>query len=116
MATTATYGQGIQGGQFRSSIVLNQFLLLEDSLTQCEVENDDLTAPPVVTDADNGKVWILSGTGTGAWAGGVADDLAVYLYGGWTILTPQAGFTARLLEIGGSWRKYDGTSWTTAAI
>ena len=118
MATTVHYAAPlVQKGAFRSSVAINESQLIWDSINCCEVVDDNLTTPPGgLTGSDQGKVWILAGAGTGAWAGFAADSFAIYLYGGWLNKTPSKGQLVRNNEGAGSWLKWNGTSWTTAAI
>lgn len=117
MADTAQYTLPIvRPGQYRSSIGWNEWLLWLDWLMNAQVVNDNLTTPPAVTSADWGKAWILSGTGTGDWSAGSADDVALLVYGAWYIKTPKKGLLVRDNDGAGAWLKWNGTAWSTAAI
>lgn len=73
------------------SVGCNVFLQEADYLGGVvEVVDRDLAAPPVVTAADEGKVYIPAATATGVWATH-EDELAWVSQGGWRFQTPNNG-------------------------
>lgn len=79
----------------------NNRALVEDALIRGSVAANNLSAPP--GGASRGVMWILSGAGTGHWAGRAAGDIAIALVtdpassAGWHFFTPTQGFRVRVL-------------------
>ena len=74
--------------------------LVMQVLLRKQVVANNVTAPPAAT---RGQAWILSGTGTGLWAGQPANTLAIALdanpvsASGWHFLAPFVGLTVYVL-------------------
>jgi hypothetical protein len=97
--------------QAQKEITHNEALVLIDALLHMAVESA-VPVAPVLTDADIGKAWIITGVPTGAWAN-KAGQIACWIGGGWRFMVPQDGMRV--------WNKatachslYISGQWTTA--
>jgi len=79
-------------GQTNAEATFNTGQREADALINLKVESDALSAPP--GGESDGEAWILSASGTGAWAGFATGSIALYLNSAWTNKTPQGGQTA----------------------
>lgn len=115
----------IVASQAQKEVTHNDALNDLDFLTQCSVIDYTISTPP--SSPATGASYIIGPSPTGAWSGS-ANCVAGY-YSGWSIKTPEAGWTAwtqngnRLFYYTGSaWAllttpKIDGTiSWNPGAI
>ena len=75
--------------QAQKEITHNEALVMIDALLHMAVEAA-LTAPPVVTDNDIGKSWIIHGAPTGVWAN-KAGQVAYWIGGSWRFVLPHEG-------------------------
>ena len=75
--------------QAQKEITHNEALVMIDALLHMAVEGA-LTVPPVVTDTEIGKSWIIIGTPTGAWAT-KAGQVAYWVGGSWRFVVPHEG-------------------------
>ena len=83
------------------------------------ITNNTLTTPPTTPGSvGRSQAWILSGAGTGNWAGKAAGTIAIALStdpvsaAGWYFYTPWTGMEVYLLA--GSptgWVQWNGTAW-----
>ncbi|MFN3620894.1 DUF2793 domain-containing protein [Sphingorhabdus sp.] len=58
------------------------------------VVEDALSAPPVPTDHDVGKCWLITGAATGQWEA-KSGQIAVWVGGSWRFVIPQEGMCVR---------------------
>lgn len=99
----------LDAAQAQKHVTVNEALLLIDLLVGViPVLDRTLGAPPAAVD---GAVYILGGTGTGAWAGFSANDLALKLDGGWRRVLPSQGMIAAVAAEGGVQLTWSGTAW-----
>jgi hypothetical protein len=79
--------------QAQKEITHNEALTLIDALLHPVVEAE-LTEPPVPTEADNGKCWLIGTAPTGMWQGKAA-QIAIWIGGGWRYFAPAVGMRLR---------------------
>jgi hypothetical protein len=96
-------------GQAQKEITHNEALARIDALLHPEIQAVLTAPPPVLSEADNGKCWLVDDSASGIWAG-KAGQIARWSAGSWRYLTPVHGMSAwhvignvRLFYIAGSW-------------
>ncbi len=80
--------------QAQKEITHNEALVRIDALLH-PVAQDELSAPPVTTDADIGKCWLVAASPAGEWAGRTG-QLAIWIGGGWRFCAAEEGTRLRL--------------------
>lgn len=96
-------------GQAQKEITVNTVTARLDVLLHCAVESQQPN-PPVAP--AEGQVWLIAGNPGGAWSG-LAEYLAAYIGGGWTLIAPQEGMVLFDRALG-AFRHYQG-GWTVPA-
>jgi len=111
MSTTPNLGlQEMPQNSLQPSVPYNSSMQLLDVLCQLVIQDKDLTAPPVTTDANIGEVWIVGAASTGAW-NGKDGQLAVCTAATlWQFLPPKAGWRGYMLDETKDYR-YSGSAW-----
>ncbi len=79
--------------QAQKEITHNEALVRIDALLHPVVQ-DELAIPPVASDADTGKCWLVAASPSGEWAG-KAGQIAIWVGGGWRFCVPAEGMRAR---------------------
>ncbi|MGJ0511151.1 DUF2793 domain-containing protein [Methylocystis sp.] len=102
----------IEAAQAQKHVTHNEALALIDALTQLSVSARNVTSPPA-TPAEGDRV-LVGGGATGAFAG-KSDQIATFLAGGWTFLSPQAGWRA-YVEAESLLLLYDGAGWIDCGL
>jgi hypothetical protein len=97
--------------QAQKEITHNEALIRIDALLDA-VAQAELATPPVLTDADIGKCWLIGASPSGDWAG-KHRQLAVWIGGSWRFCSPAEGMQLRL-QSSGTDRVYSAGSWVTA--
>jgi Protein of unknown function (DUF2793) len=97
-------------GQMQKEVTHNEALTLIDALIAPVVEASGVNDPP--TAPLNGQCWLVGAAPTGAWTG-AAQHLACWTSGGWRLIAPRAGKTARLAT--GTMVRFDGLAWLSPA-
>ncbi|MGJ0453441.1 MAG: DUF2793 domain-containing protein [Methylocystis sp.] len=97
----------IEAAQAQKHVTHNEALALIDALTQLSVSARDVTSPPA-TPAEGDRVLVGAGA-TGDFTGR-SDQIATFLAGGWTFLSPHAGWRA-YVEAESLLLLYDGAGW-----
>lgn len=94
--------------QAQKEVTHNEALVLIDALLHMSVENT-LSVPPLVTDNDVGKCWLVGANASGLWANKTG-QIAVWIGGSWRFLEPQNGMrvwqkskSCHSLYIAGQW-------------
>jgi hypothetical protein len=82
--------------QAQKEITHNEALVRIDALLHPVVQ-DELSIPPVVTDADAGKCWLIGAAAAGEWVGNEG-QIAIWIGGGWRFCAPAEGMHARILS------------------
>lgn len=101
----------VQASQAQKHVTVNEALMRLDALAQLTLASRAAGAPPA--DPTEGVVYAVPPGATGDWAG--ADgQLALFLNGGWALITPQIGWRAWIADEGGPAR-FDGTTWITGS-
>jgi hypothetical protein len=99
----------MDAAQAQKHVTHNEALLQLDLLTGViPVVSRSLSAPPAALD---GAVYILAGTGTGAWTGFSANDLALRIDGRWRRVIPSVGMVAAVVGEGGAQIHWTGSIW-----
>lgn len=93
-------------GQLQKEVTHNEALALVDALIAPVVEALDANEPPAA--AQIGQCWAVGAAPTGVWTG-AAQHLACWTSGGWRLIAPRTGMTARLA--GGTMLRFDGDTW-----
>lgn len=96
------------------SVPINASLQVIDALLHLSPQDKDLAAPPITTDADKGKTWIVAASPTGTWAGQAGKIALCIAANNWTFLTPKEGWRADLRDEDVAYR-YTGTAWALVA-
>ncbi|HEY8125336.1 MAG TPA: DUF2793 domain-containing protein [Methylocystis sp.] len=102
----------IEAAQAQKHLTHNEALALIDALTQLAVSARDVTSVPA-TPAEGDRVLVGAG-GTGAFAG-KSDHIATFLAGGWSFLSPRAGWRA-YVEAESLLLLYDGAAWIDCGL
>lgn len=97
----------IQGSQAQKHITHNEALRLLDMLVQLVVEAVDATSPPALP--NEGQIWALGATPTGAWSG-QAHRLAAWVDDSWLFVAPLAGWRAWVVDQQ-DYLLWQGTEW-----
>lgn len=84
--------------QAQKEITHNEALAQIDALLHPVVE-DQLAAPPMLTELDFGKCWLIAGSPTGDWAG-KPSQIAIWAAGSWRFSVASEGMRIRLLSSG----------------
>lgn len=84
--------------QAQKEITHNEALARIDALLHPVVQ-DQLAAPPMLTDLDFGKCWLITGLPTGDWAG-KPGQIAIWVSGSWRYSVACEGMRIRLLSSG----------------
>ncbi len=113
MSTSATPNLDLSyivASQAQKEVTHNDALNDLDFLAQCSVVDYTLNAPP--GSPATGAAYIIGASPSGAWSGN-ANAIAGY-YGGWSIKTPEAGWTA-WTQNGNRLFYYTGSAWSLLA-
>ena len=102
----------IEAAQAQKHVTHNEALALIDALTQLSVSARDVTSPPA-TPAEGDRVLVGAGA-TGDFTDR-SDQIATFLAGGWTFLSPQAGWRA-YVEAESLLLLYDGAGWIDCGL
>lgn len=97
--------------QAQKEITHNEALVRIDALLHA-VAQSELANPPVLTDSDIGKCWLVDISPSGDWAG-KSGQLAVWIGGAWRFCPPVEGMRLRLQSLGAD-RIYSGGMWVVA--
>ncbi|MFN3955449.1 MAG: DUF2793 domain-containing protein [Pararhodobacter sp.] len=97
----------IQSSQAQKHVTHNEALQLLDVLVQLVVESVDATAP--VAQPQEGQVWGLGASPTGAWEG-QANRLAAWVNDAWLFFVPQPGWRAWVADQQ-EYLLWQGTGW-----
>lgn len=109
--TSANLGMPyLAAAQAQKHVTVNEALEILDAVAQLTVMAFGAEAPP--STAEDGEVWALGASPTGAW-NGQGGKLAVWSNGGWLFVVPQAGWRA---ASGTELRVFDGTEWSAPQI
>lgn len=100
----------IAQNQANKYVTHNESLRHIDGKMQLSIEDKDLVTSPAVISSDDGKVWIVAGTG-GDWATFSVDDLAHYYDGVWYNYVPSEGWIGWINDEN-SLYYFDGANWT----
>lgn len=84
--------------QAQKEITHNEALIRIDALLHAVVQAE-LANPPVLTDVDIGKCWLVGGSPSGDWSG-KSGQLAVWIGGGWRFCLAVEGMRLRLQSSG----------------
>lgn len=113
MANTASLDLPlVQAAQAQKHVTVNEALALIDALTQPVLASATLADPPV--DPAEGALYAVPADATGVWAG-QGGLLALFLNGGWRMITPRLGWRAWVSDAGAEAR-FDGTDWRIGAV
>lgn len=102
----------IEAAQAQKHVTHNEALALIDALMQLSVSARDVTSPPA-TPAEGDRVLVGAGA-TGDFTDR-SDQIATFLAGGWTFLSPQAGWRA-YVEAESLLLLYDGAGWIDCGL
>lgn len=91
MATPRLDMPEIAESQANKYITHNLALKNLDGLVQMSVEDLTLVTSPSVSGGDDGKCWVVAGTG-GDWSGFTIGDIAQYYDSAWYNYTPEEGW------------------------
>jgi hypothetical protein len=94
--------------QAQKEITHNEALVRIDALLHPVVQAE-LSAPPILTDADIGKCWLVGVSPLAAWAA-KPGQIAIWIGGGWRFCVAAEGMRIRLLA-GGVDRIRSGGLW-----
>jgi hypothetical protein len=97
--------------QAQKEITHNEALFRIDALLHA-VAQAEMASPPVLTDADVGKCWLVAGAPSGEWSG-KSGQLAVWVGGSWRFCQPSEGMRLRMLAAGTD-RVYSQSVWVAA--
>lgn len=98
-------------GQSQKHVTFNEAITQLDLLAGIiNVTSQSLTAP--AGGEGDGTVYVLGGSGTGAWSGFSANDLALRIDGGWRRVLPQAGMLISDAANGGALYRYASGTWS----
>jgi hypothetical protein len=113
MAKTAQLGLPlVMPAQAQKHGTVNEALVRLDAAAQMRVVSSTLQVPPSI--ADDGTSYLVPAGASGAWQG-MDGRIAVWSNGGWTYLSPRAGWVTWDESLGGR-AMYDGTAWVADAI
>ena len=99
----------IVASQANKYITHNQALRVIDGLTMCVVQDKDLVTSPAVSSSDDGKCYIVAGTG-GDWSTFSVDDIAQYYDDSWYNMVPEEGWRCWVVDEDNEYY-YDGADW-----
>lgn len=99
----------ITQNQASKYITHNSSLRHMDAKMMCVIQDKDLVTSPSVSTGDDGKVWIIAGTG-GDWSGFSIDDLAHWYDGSWYNYVPVEGWICYVNDENSIYY-YDGADW-----
>lgn len=99
----------IQSAQAQKHVTHNEAIQSLDVLVQLSALTQGQTTP--ASGPQEGDRHIIGNPATGDWAGR-ADEIAVWLGGGWQFFVPQAGWRAWVADTG-TLMVYDGNGWRT---
>lgn len=101
----------LSASQAQKHVTHNEALALLDFLANgINVQSRALSTP--AGGESDGQAFILNATGTGAWLGYAAGDVALMLDGGWRRLLPAAGMVATIVAEAGATYRYTGAAWS----
>jgi len=99
MTTTPNLGLPyIDAAQAQKHVTHNEAIRGLDALVQTAIVTRTLAAPPATP--GDGACYILSGAGTGAWAGHPAGAVAAWQDGIWVFYAPKTGWLAWIVDEG----------------
>lgn len=103
----------VPNGQTNLSVAFNLAMQILDAVAQCSVEAF-VSDPPVTTDADIGRMWLVGAAPTGAFAG-KANQLAIVTGAStWSFYLPGDQIKYVLNEGDQGFYKWDGMAWSLA--
>lgn len=97
----------LQAGQAQKHVTVNEALMRIDTLAQPTLVSRSMTLPPA--SASEGTAFAVPSGASGAWAG-QDGRVALWLNGGWEMLTPGVGWNA-WIEDEATPAVFDGTDW-----
>jgi hypothetical protein len=97
--------------QAQKEITHNEALILVDALLH-PVAEAELSVPPIPSEADIGKCWLIGPAPTGVWQGKAA-QIAIWISGGWRYFSPAVGMRLRLLSEAAD-KIWSGNGWSDA--
>lgn len=97
--------------QAQKEITHNEALVRIDTLLHPVVVSE-LSTPPLPTEADIGKSWLVGAAPSGEWSG-KAGNLAIWIGGGWRWCSPVDGMRIRLQSTGLD-QVFNGAAWLEA--
>lgn len=102
----------VMPAQAQKHVTVNEALSILDAVTQLRVLGSDIVAPPAAV-AD-GDAFVIPSGAEGEWQD-KEGFVAVGSNGGWSFLTPRAGWRAWDQALSG-WLVYDGARWVRNAL
>ena len=99
----------VPSNSLQPSVAINDALQVLDALVQLAVVTVTLTAPPVTTEDDVGKRWIVAAGGTGDWASHDTHVALCTAAGLWRFIVPRDGFEGVALDENKRYRFMSGT-------
>lgn len=102
----------VMPAQAQKHVTVNEALARLDAAAQLRVVSSLLSSPP--TSAADGQSYLVPAAATSDWQGS-GGRIAIWSNGGWTYLTPKAGWRAWDESLSG-YRTFDGNGWVPDAI
>ncbi len=102
----------LAASQAQKHVTVNEALARLDALVAPTVTRTDIASPP--PSVAEGECFVVAAGAAGPWAGH-AQEIAIYLNGGWTFARPRAGWRVQTLQPDG-FARFDGTAWVSHAV
>lgn len=102
----------LASAQAQKHVTVNEALSRLDALTHITITSRSQTSPPL--SPEEGERHIVPAAATGAWSG-QANNIAIFLNGGWVFAAPGYGWRAEILDENQS-AAYDGLAWRPGAL
>lgn len=97
--------------QAQKEITHNEALVRIDALLHA-VAQEERSVPPVLSDDDIGKCWLVADAATGEWEG-KSGQMAIWIGGGWRYCPSTDGMRVRM-QASGTDRVRSGNEWISA--
>lgn len=97
--------------QAQKEITHNEALVKIDALLHAVVQ-DERSAPPILSDEDIAKCWLIGNAASGEWTGKTG-QLAIWIGGGWRFCRATEGMRVRI-QNSGTDRIRSGSEWKAA--
>jgi Protein of unknown function (DUF2793) len=97
--------------QAQKEITHNEALVRIDALLHA-VAQEERAEPPILSDEDIGKCWLVSNAAANEWAG-KSGHLAIWIGGGWRFCAATEGMRVRMQPSGVDWVRM-GSQWISA--